>query len=180
MMKKVFTCMIFILFPLVVGAQISGSINQKNWTSHPRIKEIRKTYEETEKLISAGKLKGAKREFEYCEPYIDTEREIFINKKGRVLKYVISKGSDDSAVTESFYFDENGQLRFVYAECGAVNDTHLEVRIYLDEKGKRLWENRKLVSGPGYTFPNPWPDEELVFDPKKAFESHNKCHEIKK
>jgi hypothetical protein len=62
-----------------------------------------------------------------------------------------------------------GRLRFLFVKGGAVNDSAVELRIYFDEEGKRLWEDRKLVKGPGYTFINPWPDELIARDAEKAF-----------
>jgi len=178
-MKKAIASLFIILILMSFVAHGTEQINEKNWASHPKINEIRKIYKDIEGLISSGKLKGSQREFEYCEPYIDTNRKMYVDKKGRVRKYVNSKGSDDSAVTQSFYYDVNGTLRFVFAECGAANETKLEVRVYFDEKGTRLWENHKLIHGPGYTFPNPWPEDELVLNPKETFESQNKCNEKK-
>jgi len=178
-MKKAIIYILFLFFSIVSIASTANQINDKNWTSHPKIKEIRKIYNTTEGLISSNKLKVKKRTFEYCEPYVDMDREIYINKNGYVRKYMNSKGSDDSSVTQSFYYGDAEKLRFIFAQCGALNGTKLEVRIYLDKKGNRLWEDHKLIKGPGYTFPNPWPIEEFVIHPKKDFESANRCEEIK-
>lgn len=46
----------------------------------------------------------------------------------------------------------------------------LELRSSFDERGQRLWEDRKLVKGEGHTFINPWPDDLVVREPEKAFQ----------
>ena len=58
--------------------------------------------------------------------------------------------------------------------------SELEHRIYLDETGKRIWERHKYVKGPRYTFPEVWPEEELVkSDPGKEFAATSPCPEKK-
>ncbi len=50
-----------------------------------------------------------------------------------------------------------------------MNGTVIEHRIYLDDTGKKIWENQTTTKDPGYTFPRMWPEEKLVFDPWEAF-----------
>ena len=53
-----------------------------------------------------------------------------------------SGGSDDSAVTYSYYYDKDGKLRFVYIQGGAVNGTHIQHRIYFEANGTKIWKSR--------------------------------------
>jgi hypothetical protein len=89
-----------------------------------------------------------------------------------------SAGSDDSSVQTELYYDAKGILRFAFIKAGANNGTELEDRIYFSEYGKRIWEIQKLLKGPGYSFPNKWPDSDLFRDPKKAFKDKNPCPEL--
>jgi hypothetical protein len=156
-------------------AQSKLEINMSNWQSHPEIETIRKIYQEIEKQVVAKKLVQTRREYEYCEPYADITREMYKDSSGRIMKYVKDGGSDDSTRKISFYYDVQGKLRFAFIEAGAVNGSHLEHRIYFRADGKRIWENHKYSKGPGYTFPEVWEDNDLVFSPAEAFVSKNEC-----
>ena len=104
-----------------------------------------------------------------------------IDSRGTVRNYYYDSGSDDSMVRRDFYYDNNGKLRFAFIKGGAVNGTKIEHRIYFDPAGKRIWEIQKLVEGAGYTFPrDTWPDDEIVYDPIKAFNASNICKEVLK
>ena len=175
MSKKFLLSLVLVFFSFSHSSHSEEKINSKNWANHPEIKAIRALYQTTETLISQSKLSQESKEFDYCEPYVDTERKLFSDSKGNVLKYLKSGGSDDSSVTLSFYYDQTGKLRFVFIAGGAYNGTELEHRIYFDVKGKRIWENRKLIAGPGYPFPDPWPEDDMVLNPKEAFVSKNEC-----
>ena len=102
------------------------------------------------------------------------------DSRGRVRFYQSDAGSDDSALKTEHYYDEAGRLRFVFISGGAVNGSHLEHRIYFDEAGKRLWEEHTYTEGPGYTFPEIWPDERLqINNPAQKFASKSPCPEAK-
>lgn len=118
------------------------------------IKRIRRIFSQTEKAVASGKYKNLEDSSERIQ------RKRYIDKKGQLKKCVIETGSDDSAYSLEFYY-QNTKLRFVFIQAGAVNGSRLEHRIYFDLKGKRIRELHKYTKGPGYTFPNPWPDEEL-------------------
>ena len=62
-------------------------------------------------------------------------------------------------------------MRFVLATAGAVNGTVIEYRIYLSKLGKRLWEERRDLKGPGYAFPAQLPVEK----PMQAFYAKDPC-----
>jgi hypothetical protein len=95
-----------------------------------------------------------------------------------VRYYEKQGGSDDSALKLQHYYDEAGRLRFVLITGGAVNGSELEQRIYFDEQGKRIWEEHKYTKGPGYTFPEIWPAEQLqLHDAAAAFAAKSPCPE---
>ena len=155
-------------------------ITKANWQQHPKIKAVRAMVESVKAGLTRGSFKVSKREFEYCEPYEDTKRIMASDARGRVRRYETQGGSDDSALTTEHYYDEQGRLRFVFIQGGAVNGSKLEHRIYFDEHRKRIWEEQKYVAGPGYTFPEVWPDERLqMADPAKALAATSPCPEIK-
>ncbi len=166
---------------LIVSLNLSFAadmpIIESNWTSHPRILEVRDIYHDIREAMDSGNLDIEVREFEYCEPYEDTLRAIYRTKDGTVQVYKYEGGSDDSALKLEFYYDRGGVLRFVFITGGAFNGTRIEHRIYFDGNGKRIWEMQKLIAGPGYTFPHEWPREALVFEPLKVFSALSPCPE---
>jgi hypothetical protein len=147
---------------LASGAALSAQskagdpINEKNWLEHPRIKEIRALFSDTEQAISAKRLVSLMAD-EYQQAWgLDAEH---------IRKLSQQRGSEDSAVSLDHYYDPAGTLRFAFVRANAVNGTKIEYRVYFDERGKRLWHNCRKTAGPGYTFPEICPDDWLVFDP---------------
>lgn len=162
------------------SGQQSDRITQANWQRHPKIRAVRLVVQSVNARLKKGALKTSKREFEYCEPYEDTFRQLAVDSKGMVRRYEKRGGSEDSSLTWQHYYDDSGRLRFVFITGGAVNGAQLEHRIYFDESGQRIWETHKYVKGPGYTFPEIWPDEQLQkSDPAQAFAAASKCPEVK-
>jgi hypothetical protein len=153
-----------------------GTITQANWQQHPKIKTVRTIVDAVNAGLSKRAFKISARKFEYCEPYEDTLRQVAVDAKGIVRMYEKQAGSDDSSLTWKHYYDELGRLRFVFISGGATNGAELEHRIYFDENGKRIWEDHKYVKGPGYTFPEVWPDDQLqTTKPAGAFAARSPC-----
>lgn len=120
-------------------------------------------------LIKNGTLRESKKEFGYTVPYEPTLKAIFVDQTGKVRKYVQEAGSDDSALQSHYYYDESLRLRFVFITGGAVNGSELEHTVYYNENGERISESHRYTKGPGYTFPEKWPENEIVLDPIKEF-----------
>ena len=165
-------------FPFQENAE---EITNKNWQQHPKIKAVRAVVQAVKAGLSKNSFTVKRRAFEYCEPYEDTARTIATDSKGVVRFYQNEGGSDDSSLKWEHYYDERGQLRFVFITGGAVNGSRLEHRIYFDEAGKRIWEEHVYKKGPGYTFPDVWPDEQLqIKDAAAKFSSKSNCPEAKR
>ena len=157
-----------------------NQVTSSNWQRHPKIRAIRLLVQSVDARLRKGVYKPSSRAFEYCEPYEDTLRKMAVDSKGVVRRYEKRGGSEDSSLTWEHYYDDRGRLRFVFISGGAVNGAHLEHRIYFDEGGQRIWETHKYLKGPGYSFPEIWPDDQLQkSDPAKAFASASKCPEAK-
>lgn len=157
-----------------------GEVTKANWQQHPKIKAIRAVVQSVNNGMSRRSFTVKKRVFEYCEPYEDTERMIATDQRGRTRFYKNAGGSEDSSLKWEHYYDETGRLRFVFITGGAVNGSELEHRIYFDEAGKRIWEEHTYKKGPGYTFPEVWPDEQLqISDAATKFSSKSSCPETK-
>ena len=164
----------------VASEQSSAPITQNNWRRHPQIKAIRQVVETVNAGIRKSIFKSSTRVFEYCEPYEDTLRKMAVDSSEVVRRYEKQGGSEDSSLTWEHYYDSAGRLRFVFIFGGAANGAHLEHRIYFDEGGRRIWESHKYTKGPGYSFPEVWPDDQLQkADPANAFKATSKCPETK-
>jgi hypothetical protein len=180
MMKKL-PVFIGLWFSVGYAALASEAINEKNWVNHPEIVEVRTHYQKIKASQEAGHLKRNERRFDTtsCEPYEDGARILFTDQKQKPRIYHYEGGSEDSMVGREHFYDDNGKLRFALIHAGAYNGTVYEYRIYFSKTGKKIWEIRKLLEGPGYTFPSEWPDEELIQNPVQAFNDKSPCKEIK-
>jgi hypothetical protein len=153
-----------------------GAITSSNWRTHPSIKAVRDVVAGVDAGANQKLFKVSTAKFEYCEPYEDTLRRMTVDSHGIVRMYEKQAGSDDSSLTWKHYYDDHGQLRFVFITGGAVNGSKLEHRIYFDEGGRRIWEDHKYVKGPGYTFPEVWPEDQLqIKDAARAFAARSPC-----
>lgn len=160
--------------------QTGGEVTKANWQQHPKIKAIRAIVQSIKSGMSRKSLTTKRRAFDYCEPGADTARMIATDAQGRARFYQTEGGSEDSSLKVEQYYDETGRLRFVFITGGAVNGTQLEHRIYFDETGKRIWEEQTFTKGPGYTFPQVWPEEDLVMtDASGKFSAASPCPEAK-
>lgn len=161
-------------------AQESERVTQANWQRHPKIKAVRQLVQSVNAAVRKSSFKTSKRQFEYCEPYEETLRQMAVDSKGVVRRYEKQAGSDDSSLTWQHYYDDSRRLRFVFISGGAANGARLEHRIYFDESGQRVWESHQYLKGPHYSFPEVWPDEQLQrVDPAKAFSAPSRCPETK-
>lgn len=161
-------------------SQEGDAITKANWQQHPKIKQVRAIVQAVNDAMTKKSLTIKRRAFEYCEPGEDTTRTIATDSSGHVRYYLNEAGSEDSSLKWQHYYDEAGRLRFVFITGGAVNGSKLNHRIYFDENGKRIWEEHSYTEGPGYTFPQFWPDEQLqINDPAAKFSSKSPCPEVK-
>jgi hypothetical protein len=157
-------------------AATAPQITAANWQQHPQIKLVRAIVESIQKETAKGVFKTSQQKFEYCDSYEDTLRKLTVDGQGVARRYETQGGSDDSSLTTEHYYDSSGRVRFVFISGGAVNGSVLEHRIYFDETGKRIWEEHKYLKGPGYTFPEVWPDERLqISQPAAAFAAKSPC-----
>jgi hypothetical protein len=161
--KTAALCLFFMLSATSLYADTTVDIT--NWATHPAIIEVMEIVNDIEAQIVNGVLISNGMEQEYENPDTDVFREVFADINGTVRKLVRSAGSEDSAVTFSFYYDSEGILRFAYILGGAVNGTQIQHRIFFDSSGARIWEIQELTEGPGYTFPTVWPDADIVYNP---------------
>jgi hypothetical protein len=127
-----------------------------------------------DKSIESGMLREKKKELGYSIPYEPTLKVIYTDKENAVYKYLQEAGSEDSALRSNFYYDNNHKLRFVLIYGRAVNGSELEHKIYFDENGKRISETHEYTKGEGYTFPEEWPEDQIIFDPIKEFNKQEK------
>jgi hypothetical protein len=149
------------------GAASAEVERPKPGLQSPAIAAIRGIYQAVERDIAAGRTKREQRSVD-CGP-LGEERTIHTDAAGRVRKYVVEGGSEDSMLVIRQYYDVLGRMRFVFITGGAVNGSLLEHRIYFEEGGARIREEHRYTKGPGYTFPSVWPDEHLATDPRRSY-----------
>ena len=169
MKRLILTCSLWFLCGLPASLHSEPERKAKAALHHPTIVAVRRVYQSVEQDIARGRLKKEQRVVEDCSPWGD-RRTIFVGVAGRIRKYVIEGGSDDSALVTRHYYDPMNRLRFVFITGGAVNGSRLEHRIYFDESGARMREDHAYPTGPGYTFPGIWPEGEVSRDPRLSYE----------
>jgi len=162
------------------SAAVVGQLTEQNWRTHPAIVAIRKLVASIDDGMKKKSYKTEKREFESCGDQYYTLRRIARDAKG-IVWYENYFQYEDGSFDFNQYYDQTGRLRFVFATARHANGTREQHRIYFDETGKRIWESKNLVQGPGCPgcFINPYPDSELPFDAAKAFANTGGCIELK-
>ena len=158
-------------------------ITEANWQRHPKIKAIRQIVSSINAGLKRGMFKTSERRGEFCnsDQYF-VLRRIARDSKGAVTWYEHYSEGQDASWDFHYYYDRAGRLRFVFALARSANGTREQLRIYFDEKGKRLWKTDKLLKGfgcPGCFHAYYDSDEGLAFDPAKEFASDEGCKEIK-
>ncbi len=119
-----------------------------NWSSHPKIKEVRKIYEKINEKV--WKYNSQDRECEFDGGSNGIFATIYKDNNGVVRKYELDGGSDDSVAHGEYYYSSKGLLRFSFLVQRAVNGTHSERRNYFDTNNKLIYSDYRLIEGPGY------------------------------
>lgn len=131
------------------NANDSSEITESNWLNHPKIKEIRGIYNVIQNSITTNEFKSETKEIKLETPKFKAITK-FSDSNNIIRKYIKQGGSEDSAHSVSYYFSTSKKLRFVLLSVRATNGTNLEYRLYYDEQGNKIWENKSLIKGPGY------------------------------
>ena len=142
----------------------ANAIDKSNWMTHPKIVEIRNIYQSVEDKINSQQLTKKSSALE-CERIPGYQADIHFGTDKIVRKYKISGGSGDSVAEVNYYYDAQGKQRFRFTDVAAVNGTHQQTRDYFDAAGKRLYQDRRLLEGPGW----PWSYDELIDNPHDHF-----------
>jgi len=159
-----------------------GEITEANWQRNPQIIAIRGIVGPINAGLKSGAYKTSEREFNNCEGQFFVIRRIARDSKGAVAWYEDYLEGEGATWDFQYYYDSAGRMRFVFAMARSTNGTREQLRIYFDEKGKRLWKNDKFLKGPGCPgcFSAYYDsDKALAFDPGKDFANDEGCEEIK-
>lgn len=124
--------------------QGSEKITEANWRHHPKIMAIRNMVQSIDAAVKKGSFRTSQRRFAYCDEGFESLRRMAVDSKGVVRRYEVQGSFDDIPLTWQHYYDEAGVLRFVFIFGGPVNSKKIENRIYLDETGRRIWENHRI------------------------------------
>src|SRR5262245_21773990 len=158
---------------------LAASVSQAASSSKAaELAEVRQVYDEVRLSVEHRELQMRERKFEYCGPGEDDKRRIYLSASGVPRLYVRSEGSEDHLLTSRYYYDAQAILRFLFITGGAFNGTRVEHRVWFSKDGTRLKEKQTLLEGPGYTFPDVWPEEDLVRKPLDAFGASSPCKEV--
>lgn len=96
------------------------------------------------------------------------ERTVYLDERGRIRKYVVEEGNDDSAYRLEHEYDEQGRLRFSVGTAGAASGASFTERLYFGESGALIGRERGEFGGV-YEFRPGWPDDNVVRQPDLDF-----------
>jgi hypothetical protein len=160
---------LLVTLPAAIGAQTP--ITARNWKTHPDIVAVRSIFDSTEALIARKRLTESRVHIPYCDEEHEggDDRVLYVDPNGRALKFSNGRGTGDHDLSMDWYYDTRGALRFVFVQGGATNGTEIENRIYFDAKGRRLWQDYRVLKGHHTDLGRDVSDSDLVRDPKKEF-----------
>ena len=170
------------LMGLTVGASASASadlIVPKPGKDHPAVGQARSISRQVEGLKKRRKLKVTFRKFEHCRPGVDTRRRMYVGPGGKVRKYVYEGGTEDRAVVASFYYNTRERLVFAQVEATYHNRASVTYRVYLDYRGKRIWQKLDLKGKPRGMYSPYWPEAGMVHKPREALVAPSPCKATK-
>ncbi len=127
----------------------STAITEQNWSSHPKIIEIRKMYEEIRTALDNKSLTYAEKDFSKlprsCRGTYPIEKlAVAYDKKGRVRLYIHAQRiSHGDLQTDEYYYDQDGRLRFVFMTNKSDVYATIENRVYVSTTGKVFWDVKK-------------------------------------
>jgi hypothetical protein len=122
------------LIALTLSANAKGSQGRINWIKHE--------FSQIEYKCKHGIYHTRTKTKDYGNE--GEEAEIYLDRKGRVRKYLLSRGSEDSYSSAAYYYDKRGRLFFSFLNAGGVGHQFREIRSYYSRNGSLL--SRKLRS----------------------------------
>ena len=150
---------------LPVAGWTQQPVTAANWRNHPAVRAIRVMTEQVDAAARQGKLRVQTDSAQCNDGAVGLTARLYSDSTGRVRKYVVAGGSEDSYREDRYYYDGRGRLRFGFETLGAVNGTEQETRQYFDTTGAKLYKDVRLLKGPGY----PGDVEAVVTDPAADF-----------
>ena len=158
---------------------LQTKITEANWRSHAQIKAVDRLVKSVDLGLKNHSFKSASRDLD-CGDWTTVKR-IARDSSRTIRWYDDYSAGQDSSTDVRHYYDAGGRLRFVIAFARSANGTREQLRLYFDESGKRIWQNRILkgMGCPGCLSAYRDSDEAIAFNPKKAFSGDQGCKEIK-
>jgi len=96
--------------------------------SSQRIKWIRSEYNKIERGVNQGVYRVKSKEFVYEGGVMGADAKIYIDRDGRVRKYMIEEGTEDSVESAEYYYDKSGRMFFSFLHYGNVGGLHRDIR----------------------------------------------------
>jgi hypothetical protein len=170
----------------LTAAGATSPITIRNWMSHPKIAEIRSLVH----TVDSTQMAVARRD-NLCEGIGESSREKRTDGAGTVRKLVLEGGADDSAASQTYYYDAAGHIRFAFEAGGDVHGGAYERRVYFAADGARIWEVDRSARTPDmkgepdltkapFVVPDPETTLEIlpavISEPKAAFDAPSLCN----
>jgi len=139
-MKHLLLALGMVLLPRTL-AFAEEPITEKNWQTHPRVREVRAIQSAISQGVKRGRYRRATRQFDVeaevqgCKGlYPVLRKAAYRDAQGRVALYHVDQVSfDDELVRFDYFYDTHGTLRF-YLQDRVLS----AVRVYFDKDGKHF------------------------------------------
>lgn len=117
---------VYLLLSIVLSVTLWGGSNS-------RISWIRAEYNHIENAVKYNEFYKQNKTSE--GEGFGSEATIYIDEYGRVRKYYLGKGSEDSAMSAEYYYDKRGRMFFSFLHYGNVSGLHRDIRSYYSKDG---------------------------------------------
>jgi hypothetical protein len=125
---------------------------------------------EVERDISLRKIKIDSTKSNTRSNYSDAERYLSRNTDGKIVKYTRVGGSSYSYRKIIYYYNAKEEIVQVLVKAFAFNGAEYINRIYFSNN-KRIFENAMYSTIDTFYFPNPWPEDDIIFNPAEHYQS---------
>jgi hypothetical protein len=116
------------------------------------IAAVRHIYAAVQAHVRSGALRRVDTTFQCDSKSLEYEAHWYVDSAGTIRRLDLGLGTGDHAEQWSFYYDTTQQLRFAFAQRGAVIGSQQEERVYYDVHGTRIARRIRWIHGPHYQF----------------------------
>jgi hypothetical protein len=140
----------------------------------PRVETVKDLVDGIERQRLIRRLTESVQALETCAGSSETERRVYRDSTGRIVKYARRTESGNTEVTSEFYYDGAGELRLALVNRTGPGGS-IETRTYFDERGRPLYEERSSGRVSSAKGAGEGTEQGLVRNPEASFRRRAAC-----